>query len=242
MNKRNEFLYVLAMTIVGLTFFLKPSLATPIEVDSIRSNLTGGGMTSMDVTVTYKFGSTTSTIQYDWLENIASDPTLSGVEESWGSLTVGSNLDTYYPGRWVLSQNSDYSITSVVLTGNDVLFDLYYSENKTPGSKNGFFGNWSGNDINTDLSAISGFSPWFHWEFSDEVALKGQAAQDDVFNTLTLTMIQESDNFDFNGERSWYQGAAAWDLDTDLAVPEPSAFLLFGFGLLGAAAVGRKRI
>jgi hypothetical protein len=228
--------YKLLTYIISVFIFagLLSGHALALPVSEFFSTVTGKDMVGMEVTVTF---SNNESNTYYW-EDLAGD--YSGVSDSWGSLLFNDDENTYFEGNtWDLSINEDYFVSSLILTGGNTVFDLVYNTGAetdwgTPGSELGY---WEGNpDATLDNVQTYGTSVFNNvstfWEFSDPVYLVGSDAVGDVYNTLALTFLSPLTN-----------QTLSWEVDTDLVkpVPEPSAILLFGAGLIGIGALARRK-
>lgn len=176
-----QILLILTLSVL----FSGTGFATTIYVDAVRSAVTSADMSSMDVTVYWTYAGSNHNETYDW--------GVSGVGADWGSLVIDPR--NTYDALWTLTENFNHTITSITLTGNDVLFDIYFEEYLTTGSYFGFFGSddtdWVGTGI-PSADPVSGDiyqnnSLLFTWTASNPVALKGTTGPEyDLWNTLDL--------------------------------------------------------
>jgi hypothetical protein len=227
--------FIIISAVFGGFFFLSTTCAA-IPVTGFISSVTGKDMVGMNITVEYGDGlSHTST----W-ENLEGDYSkYSGVIGDWGTLLFDDDVDTFF-GEWYLSAYEGYLINSLTINGGNTVFDIKHNGVGTPGSELGY---WEGllPDFNSDptpsgQSTIDGVT--FDWTFSNAVYFAGtspDSAIGDVYNTLSF-------NFQPN-EGGGLTDIMSWELDTDLVkpVPEPSAILLFGAGLIGIGALARRK-
>lgn len=155
--------------------------------------------------------------------------------------TLAESGDTY-GGYWTLTATSAIASIFIDAGTGDTVFDRTFSPYPgTSGSANGW-----------DFSIV-GVNNWdITATYRDVVALQGSDPVGDLFRTLTISFGSGSFG---PGADTLAVGAASAMLtfvaDTDNLsisgdirpepVPEPTTMLLFGSGLVGLAAVGRRK-
>ncbi len=208
------------------------------DVDNVAAWVTTGNtMDGISVTANITDGSTTYTEELFWLGGTG----VVSTQYDW-SLTMNYyQYNTWFEGVvWNLSNTSStFSIESIVIDGmpGDTVFDIVNQPDiVTPGSEWGreIVQDSTGNINMPNLSVAA--------EYSNIVGVDGNGPLGDLYSTLTLTF---SDTVSSNGLQDDYLGTGnfLFSLDTDNVneVPEPTALLLFGAGLVGFTGLRRLR-
>ncbi len=257
--KKGVKMKILRFLLILFVVMLLPSfaLASTIEISSIPDyKVSGGDMDGMQVTVSYGDGSQDTEI---WSDN---DSTTTNPYDGGATGTAGWALsfdgeDTYSgTDSWLFSSGSTgISAITIDAFSGGVVFDILsiaYDANPdltwpidtAKDTPNSSWGYWQGNG--TSGEDTFGYikiedNLWYKWEFLNEVAIIGDSdgANGDVFGALSITFLDGED-----GAPTLFQNNSfEFLLDTDFAVvPEPSTMLLFGLGLLGIGAIGRKKM
>ena len=225
-----------------------PVFAFSTTIDAVSSYVVGGNphdMDGMEVTVHFDGGGTETVT---WNSNIASGVGWSlGYYPSTGN-TGGSITPTFLD--WKFSTEGNTLVDKFVINAyanQRVFFDINFFNPNTPGSSNGFWApnidaaSSGGSESNAGRSPSDGnyftkdYGAEFDWEFTNPLAYQTAG---NIFGDIYEMLI-----IDFT---SAFSGDFLFGVDTDLRagteIPEPSTMLLFGVGLLGLGAVGRRKI
>lgn len=233
-----------------IAFLPLNALANPI---SGVSNTTVGAnvfdMNGMEVTVNLASGGSETVT---WINNEAAGT-------GWTLQYVGTDTSTVFiPGGtvldWQLTFDPGYNdaienMTIDAYANERVFFDIVLQPEITPGSDSGLWGpTLAGYATSGTVGPGTPYAPTgelygapFYWEFRDALLLQGQAApfpQHDLFEILYFDFVR-------GGLTSGLQDNFQFAVDTDLVegteIPEPTTMVLFGLGLLGLSAVGRRK-
>lgn len=155
---------------------------------------------------------------------------LFGVQTSEWSLTMNGSESTFY-AIWTLDiiDTSNVVISDIVISGlsGDIVFDIVPPfDVVTDGSEYGreiIAGSLTSGNLS--IEAV----------YSNEVALTGNAALLDLYETLSISFLNDGG---FTSDSIFYFKA---DTDNIGEVPEPGTMLLFGSGILGISSVLVRR-
>ncbi|MCG8552033.1 MAG: PEP-CTERM sorting domain-containing protein, partial [Desulfobacterales bacterium] len=248
-------------------FLISPISAFANPVDAISTSQVGVNPFDMDgMSVTVQYLDTSGALQTEtdrWSNNMAGGT-------DWSLTFNGTNTGSFGLD-WVLSADNGASIQNITIDAyaeQRTVFDIVFrypgapTDEGTFGSSSGLWGPslQTGTDQSGTVAADSVFLPTgeeydgieqnaFYWAFTGEVLLNTypssspQPTEQDLFETLYLDFVRDANQAVLgDGMASSFQFAVDTDTIAGREIPEPTTMLLFGFGLLGLSAVGRKKV
>ncbi|MFH2059631.1 MAG: PEP-CTERM sorting domain-containing protein [Pseudomonadota bacterium] len=248
-----------------LCFLVTSANSTVINSTGINTwdNVSGAMMRGMKV---YVNGDSSNAKTWEAGSGVSGSASGTGWSLKFDSGNTHTNINNR--AYWELTTGANFSLSSITIDAysGGTYFDIfsgYYNPNyqydadrDTPNSMAGYFqfipwdsrpsatidGNSTvSGDTTTSYStsALNDYNgPNFEWEFSNPIQITGDTTpRGDLWGTLTLTFPEL---LPLAGGSTVLFGADT-DLDSTKLVPEPSTLFLFGIGLLGMGALGRKK-
>ncbi len=223
---------ILSAIIILVAFLPFKAFSTPISIVGVKDHSVSGDlMAGMEVTVKFEGSATTETFIY------AATGFQSGAAAGNGWSLSGVGSDTYLSTfEWSFDATTEIDWFQINSLPGYTVFDIIWQPDFTP---NSFYGYWQENGFNsdgttTDTDIRNGIE--YTWTFDNQIYIEGSTppGEGDLFS---LFKVDFTDPF---------SGRFSFELDTDITadhpVPEPSTMLLFGLGLLGIGALGRRKI
>ncbi len=248
-----KFLFILAMVTL---IFPTAAFSTPYSIDNfpITTAIGSSDMDGMEVTITWSGGGQTTA---SWNSGVSGT---GSTGDNWRLNFTGFDTSTMKLEWELFTDRAIDSFTINAVTGN-VFFDIIEdgTTGNTSGSLTGFWGpnadTWnpaasamSGTTNSTDSTFLKDYGAQFYWEFSNPGYLSTASSfPDPAIDPHDLFSMLYIDFLDGSGNDSTFTGTFNMGVDTDKVegvspVPEPAAMLLFGLGLLGISAAGRRKV